>query len=261
VLIGDIYDPPLLQGSAEECIMANGLKDLYDEIRRIIIDTKVIISYLKTKKGSPTSGRGTTGAVGLAEALNKALKMALESCGWQSLKSPGAQAPQSLIDWYKSKPSGRMYGPAELGIGLEIQFGNNYQFNEDIRRLSEAYLAGYIVAGVSIVPSDKLAVHKADRGASFSDAKSKLDRHLESLASAQAKRFPPIVILAVEHDGYNEDQYGYFEITPVTISRNKRNVLESTQTTTITNGDNPIIRKRRKAQKIIDEEDEGIDKV
>lgn len=241
MLIADIYDPPTPQGSAEENIVSN-VKDFYDELRRIIFDTKVFISPLKTTKGQ---GKGTTGAWGLAESLNTAFKIGLESCGWQPLQSPGSQSPQSLIDWFKSKPTGRKYGGENVGLGLEIQFGNNYQFNEDIKRLSEANLAGFTVAGLSIVASDKLAEYKADRGAFFSDAKSKLDRHLESLASAGARRFPPIMIIAIENDGFNDDPCGYFEITPVKISRNQRSIIESKPEALITNKDNSIIIKRR----------------
>lgn len=258
MLIAEIYDPvPPHGGSAEENIMSNDLKDLYDEVRRIIFDTKVVISPLKTKKGSPTGGKGTTGAVGLAETLNKALKIGLESCNWTSLQAPGSQATNSLIDWYKAKPSGLAYGPAKRGIGLEVQFGNNYQFNEDIKRLSEASLAGYIEAGVSIVSSDRLAAHKADRGAFVSDAKSKLDRHLESLAGARARRFPAIVIIGVEHDDYNGDPYGYFEITPVKVHLNARGVIETAPDKIMTNADHPTIKRRREARQVVGGEDDG----
>jgi hypothetical protein len=246
MLIADIYDPTIPQGSAEECIISN-VKDFYDEIRRIIFDTKVIISPLKTVKGP---GKGTTGAVALAESLNLAFKTALESCGWKPLQAPGAPSVHGLIDWFKEKPSGRKYGAEKLGLGLEIQFGNNYQFNEDIKRLSEAYLAGYIVAGVSLVASDKLAEYKADRGAFFSDAKSKLDRHLESLASAQARRFPPIVVIAIEQDGFNNELSGYFEITPVTVVRDQRGIMSTKAMSIISNKGNPIITKRRNKLKL-----------
>lgn len=245
MLIADIYDPLTPQGSAEEQIILN-TKDFYDELRRIIFDTKVVISPLKTVKGQ---GEGTTGAWGLAESLNKAFKIALVSCGWKPLQSPGSTSPQSLIDWYKSKPSGRRYGAEKIGLGLEIQFGNNYQFNEDIKRLSEATLAGFTVAGISIVVSDRLAEFKADRGASFSDAKSKLDRHLESLHSAQARRFSPIIIIGIENDGFNDDPCGYFGVTPVKIFRDERNVIVSKPETMITNKDEKtIINRRQKMQ-------------
>lgn len=240
MLIADIYDPPVLQGSAEENIVGC-VKDFYDELKRIIFDTKVVISPLKTRK----TGQGATGALKLAESLNSAFKIGLESCGWQPLRSPGAESPMGLIDWFKSKPSGRRYGAEKIGLGLEIQFGNNYQFNEDIKRLSEAYYAGYTVAGISIVPSDSLADYKADRGAFFSDAKSKLDRHLESLASAGARRFPPIVIIAIENDSFNNDPTGYFEITPVKVTRDERNILATTPQELITNKDDHTIIQRQ----------------
>lgn len=244
MLIADIYDPPTPQGSAEELIILNA-KDFYEELRRIIFDTKVILSPLKTVKGQ---GKETTGAWGFAEALNTAFKIALESCDWQPFQSPGSDSSKCLIDWFKSKPSGRKYGAEKIGLGLEIQLGNNYQFNEDIKRLSEATLAGYTVAGISLVVSDKLSEYKADRGASFSDAKSKLDRHLETLYSAQARRFSPIMIIGVENDGFNNDPCGYFEITPVKIFRNERNVIESTNEKIISNQcSKTIINRRNKA--------------
>lgn len=244
MLIANIYDPPLRRAlSAEESIMANNLRDFYNEIRRVILDTKVVISRRKTLKGK---GRDTTGAPGLAAALNKTFKISLRSLEWSPLVAPGASASQSTVDWYKSKPPQVEYEKRGAGIGLEIQMGNNYQFNEDIRRLSEAYLADYTVAGVSIVPSDTLAKHKADRGASFSDAKSKLDRSLASMYAAHARRVPPIVIIAIQHDSYNDDPYGYFEIQPVTLSYEK-GVLKAIPTPKkITNENARVILKRRK---------------
>lgn len=248
MLISGIYDPSPMPGfSAQENIMSNNVKDLYDEILQMIFETKVTISPLKTIK----KGKDTTGAIKLAENLNKAFEIALGSAGWEKSKAPGGNA-QNLIDFYKSKPSGRAYGVKELGIGLEIQFGNNYQFNEDIKRLTEAYLAGSIVAGVSIVSSDLLSTHKADRGASFSDAKSKLDRHLETLVVAQAKRFPPIVILGVQHDSYNDDQFGLFEIQAVKLTRDDRNLLQIIPDIVLSNKDNRVIQKRHEANQIIE---------
>lgn len=238
--IADIYDPILPSGeSAEDNIFSNDLKELYDEIRRMIFDTKLVVSSMKTTLGSG----GTTAAVKLAESMNDAFKMSLESVGWKPLESPGAAAPNAAVDWFKSKPTGRSYGVSQVGIGMEIQLGNNYQFNEDIKRLTETYLAGYIVAGVSIVASDILAEHKADRGAYFSDAKSKLDRHLESLAGARARRFPPIVIIGIEQDGYNEDQDGYFELQPVVLMHDEKG-LQSKPVEPITNKGDPTIKKR-----------------
>jgi len=246
MLIAQIYDPPIRQGlSAEESIMANDLRDLYDEIRLVIQDTKVIISKRRTIRGK---GRDTTGAPGLASSLNKAFKKSLESLGWCPLVAPGATKFQSTVDWYKGRRSPVKYERRLLGIGLEIQMGNNYQFNEDIRRLSEAFLGGYTVAGISIVASDVLAKHKADRGAYFSDAKGKLNRNLALLYAAQARRIPPILILAVQHDGYNDDPDGYFEIQPVIYSREERVLKATISPAKISNRKHPVIVKRMKTR-------------
>ena len=210
------------------------------------MDTNVVISRCETVKGK---GRDTTGAPGFASALNEAFKISLESLGWSPLVAPGASTSQSTVDWYKGRPSPIEYDRQSLGISLEIQMGNNYQFNEDIRRLSEAYLGGFTVAGVSIVPSDILAKHKADRGASFGDAKQKLDRHLASLYAAHARRIPPIVIIAVQHDSYNDDPDGYFEIQPVTFSREGELLRISHTSYKITNEKDRVILRRRKTKK------------
>ncbi len=215
MLIANVFNPQLLQGSsAEETIFSSGIGSFYDEIRRVIFDTKVTISPRTTSK----KGQDSTGAPGLAASLNVAMGNALISLGWDHLKAPGGTADISTVDWFKAKKSNVAYAPTALGIGLEIQFGNNYQFNEDIKRLSEAYIAGIIQAGIAIVPSNALAKHKADRGAYFSDAKSKLERHYQTLYGAQARKIPPIMIIAIQHDGYNDDPSGLFTITPVTYS-------------------------------------------
>lgn len=223
MLIEDIYNPTLLVGySAEERIMSSGLRPIYEELRRIIFDTKVIISKRETVKGK---GRDTTGAPKLAAGLNKAFKIGLESADWEPLPAPGGDS-RNLIDWFKSVKPSVQYAP-EPGIGVEIQFGNNYQFNEDLKRLTEAYLSGKMWAGISIVVSDKLAKHKADRGAHFSDAKKKLDRYLKTLYGTGAKDIPPLMIISIHHDGYNEKMDGSWEISPVALNR-EGEILETT---------------------------------
>lgn len=232
MLISDIYSPTLLQGSsAEETIFTNGLNDFYEEIRRVIFDTKVVISPRITEK----KGDDATGAPGLAAALNEALGTALTSLSWAELKSPGGTDDHNTLDWFKSKKPHVAYVPGELGLGIEIQFGNNYQYNEDIKRLTEAFLAGKIVAGISIVPSDVLAKHKADRGCFFSDAKNKLDRHYETMYGSGAKKIPPILIIGIQQDGYNTNQEGYFEITPVRFTTADGKITGSTKAQMLTN--------------------------
>lgn len=211
MLIADIHNPPLIAGhSAEEIIMASGLAPLYDELRRMIFDTEVSISRRVTQKGK---GRDTTGAPGLATGLNNAFKITLESAGWKPLPAPGGTS-RTLIDWHKTVEARVAYSH-KPGLGLEIQFGNNYQFNEDLKKLTEAFLSGQIEAGMVIVASDTLAKHKADRGAYFSDAKSKLDRHLGTFVAARALRIPPIMVIGIEQDQYNDTDDGTWEIVPV----------------------------------------------
>lgn len=226
MLISDIYNPVLLQGtSAEEAIFASGLDDLYMEIRRVIFDTKVVISPRVTAK----KGEGATAALGLASSLNEALGIGLTSLGWAGLKAPGGATHLNTVDWFKSKKPQVTYVPYELGIGLEIQFGNNFQINEDIKRLSEAFVARQIQAGVIITPSDVFAKHKADRGAFFSDAKSKLDRHYQTLYGSGARNITPIMIIGIQHDAYNNDESGYFEITPVHYSSTNGKLVATPQ--------------------------------
>jgi len=210
VLIADIYNPPLLNGlSAEEIIFSSGMRPLYEEIRRMIFDTELIISPRITVK----KGKDTTGAPGLAAGMNEAFKIALQSAKWAPFAAPGGAA-HNLIDWHKQIDPVVRYAPRS-GIGIEIQFGNNYQFNEDIKRLSEAFFSGAIVAGISIVASDSLAKHKADRGASFSDAKSKLERHYQTMYAARAQSIPPLMIIGIEHNSFTEKHDGKWSIKPI----------------------------------------------
>jgi len=199
VRIAAVYDPtPPTGGSAFQNIFGCGLKDLYDEIFQIIYDTTVVISPLKTFRGS-AKGKGTVAAWDLSPQLNVAFKTGLSAAGWAPFKAPGSTDPHSSIDWFKSKPTGMKYGPEKFGIGLEVQFGHHYQMAQDIRRLAEAQLNGSTVAGIVIVPSDALAEHKADRGESFSDAKDQLDKDIQRAIAQRSMLYPSIAIIAVEH--------------------------------------------------------------
>jgi hypothetical protein len=68
---------------------------------------------------------------------------------------------------------------------------------------------------------------------------------LKTLYSAQARRFSPIMIIGVENDGFNEDQSGYFEIAPVKIRKNERDVIETVSQAIISNGTSKTIMGRR----------------
>ena len=205
------YYSPAVSGdiSGEAMIFKRGVGHLLDEIRQSILQSELYISPRRTK----TKGEGATGNKGLAEGMNAAFAASLTSLGWTKRTAPGASGERAEIDWCKAVPAALAYGPKSIGIGLEIQFGNNYQFNEDFKRLSEAILEGTIVAGVSIVPSDELAKYKADRGASFSDAKSKLDRSLGILVGSGAATMPGFVLIGIGADGFTSAADGKFALT------------------------------------------------
>jgi len=208
------YYSPRVAGadSGETMIFKLGVGQLLDEIRQSILQSTLIISRkLTTKK----SGSGTTGVKALADGLNKGLATSLQSLGWGPLKAPGATRAASKLDWYKSLPTGISYGPGKTGVGMEAQFGNNFQFNADLQRLFEAMLDGSIVAGVCVVASDELQKYKADRGAYFTSEKQKLDRHLAALLGSGVARIPGYVLIGIEQDGFGfgDSEVGLFQLT------------------------------------------------
>lgn len=197
--------------SGEALIFKRGVGQLLDEIRQCILQSNLVIS---AKQTVTTSGSGTTGVSGLADGLNKGLAASLRSLGWGQLKAPGATGQTAKVDWYKSIPSGISYGPARIGLGLEAQFGNNYQFNADLQRLSEAIIDQSIVAGVCVVASDELKNYKADRGAYFNSEKQKLDRFLTMLVGSGAAIVPSFVLIGIGHDafGFSDQTGGVFQL-------------------------------------------------
>jgi len=210
MVIKDYYSPePPGAISGESLVFKRGIGHLLEEIRQSILQTRLIISPKLTKK----KGKGATGSPGLAAALNKALGLSLTSLNWLPRKAPGATSSKAEVDWCKSVPSQLTYGPKRIGLGLEVQFGNNFQFNEDLKRLTEAMLEQSIAAGVSVVACDELAKYKADRGASFSDARSKLDRFLNVLVGAGAAIIPGFILIGVGQDGFTNKEDGLFQLT------------------------------------------------
>jgi hypothetical protein len=210
VVIKNFYSPSAAgENSGETMIFKRGLGSLFDEIRQSVLKSHLLISPRKTT----TSKRGKTGNPELADAINKALATSLSSLGWAPLKAPGASGSNAKLDWYKSMPSGIGYGPSKIGLGLEVQCGNNYQFEADLKRLHEAIIEGAIVTGVCIVASDELAEYKADRGAAFTSEKAKLDRYLTLLMGAGAAMLPGFVLIGVGADGFSSDNTGKFSLT------------------------------------------------
>lgn len=209
MVIKQYYSPNVAGDvSGEALVFKRGLGGLLEEIRQCILQAELIISPRLTKK----KGKGATGNPGLAKGLNDALGVSLKSLNWVPRKAPGAESQKAEVDWYRSVPSSLKYGPQELGVGLEVQFGNNFQFNEDLKRLSEAVLEQSIVAGVCVVPDDELARYKADRGAFFSDSRSKLDRFLNVLVGAGAAIIPGFIVIGIGADGFTEKEDGLFRL-------------------------------------------------
>jgi hypothetical protein len=193
--IANLYSPRVAgEHSAEEVIFRRGLGDLYSELREVILTTHLEIT------NTPQVNKKVQ-IVGLSDALNKALGASLHSLGWQPEIAPGTEKPQGTSDFVKLRPSGLSF-MGDIGLAVEVQFGNNYQFNADVQRLSEAILQGKVVAGISIVASDELARYKADRGTSFSNAKDKLERWLRIWAGSGAILLPSIMIIGIEYDKF-----------------------------------------------------------
>ena len=201
------YYSPRVAGdfSGEAMIFKLGVGQLLDEIRQSILQATLLISPTVT---TTKAGSGKTGIQGLAKGLNEGLAASLGSLGWGPLKAPGAKSATARLDWYKSLPTGISFGPERIGVGMEAQFGNNFQFNADLQRLDEAMLDGSIVAGVCIVASDELKNYKADRGAHFSSEKQKLDRHLALLLGSGVARMPGYVLIGIEHDAFAFEDLG-----------------------------------------------------
>lgn len=194
MIIKNILAPKVAgEHSAEEIIFRRGVGELYTELRTVILETEVLIT--------DTPRRGTRAQIPkLAAGLNKAIGESLRSLGWAPRTAPGATQRGATSDWTKFRPSGLAY-MSDLGIAVEVQFGHHYQFNADVQRFAEAILEGAIVAGVSIVASDKFEKYKAQRGASFSLSAEKLQRWLGIWNASGAILLPSIMILGVEHDG------------------------------------------------------------
>lgn len=210
MVIKNFYSPSAAgENSGEAMLFKRGLGGIFDEIRQAILQSHLLISPRKTT----TTKGGKTGNPDLADAINKAIATSLSSLGWAPLKAPGASGANAKLDWYKSMPSGIGYGPAKIGLGLEVQCGNNYQFEADLKRLHEAIIQGAIITGVCVVASDELSEYKADRGAAFSSEKAKLDRYLTLLMGAGAATLPGFVLIGVGSDGFSKDLNGKFSLT------------------------------------------------
>ena len=206
MIIKNILAPKVAgEHSAEEIIFRRGIGDLYTELREVLLQTEVLITDTPRQ-------RNATQLSHLPDNMNRAIRESLRSLGWGPLQAPGAREAHSTIDWAKVKPSGLSW-MGDIGLAVEVQFGNHYQFNADVQRIAEAILGGTIIAGVSIVASDRFANYKADRGASFSNSKEKLERWLTIWSASGAILLPSIMILGVEFDGFIDEPDPSFRIT------------------------------------------------
>ena len=205
MIIKNIFSPKVAgEHSAEEIIFRRGIGDLFTELREVLLQTEVLITDTPRQDNKTQIPK-------LAENMNRAIQESLRSLGWGHLQAPGAAQAGSTIDWAKVRPSGLSW-MGDLGLAVEVQFGNHYQFNADVQRIAEAMLGGNIIAGISIVASDRFASYKADRGASFSNSKEKLERWLGIWSASGAILLPSIMILGVEFDGFFEQPSPGFRI-------------------------------------------------
>ena len=206
MIIKNIFAPKVAgEHSAEEIIFRRGIGDLFTELREVVLQTEVRIT------DTPRLGNSTQ-IPRLAEGMNRAIRDSLKSLGWGPLQAPGSTHAQSTIDWAKVRPSGLSW-MGDIGLAVEVQFGNHYQFNADVQRIAEAMLGGNIIAGIAIVASDRFANYKADRGASFSNSKEKLERWLGIWTASGAILLPSIMILGVEFDGFIDQPEPGFRIS------------------------------------------------
>lgn len=200
--------------SAEESIVVLGAYKLLEEIRDVIFRTKVLVSPIKTSKGGK-GAKGATGNKGLTPMINRYLRYGLSHHGWGPHYARGALNKNKKIDWFKITPdpywSQREGGG--IGVGVETQFGNNFQAHGDIQRLQSAFNTFEIGAGLIIVPSDDLSAYLADRCANFSNTVSKLQQQIDTMVGARAFNICPIGVIAVSHDGFTTSPADPFTLT------------------------------------------------
>jgi hypothetical protein len=192
-----------LNKGAEEAIIALGAGDLLTEIREVIFGTKVYINPTKTtSKGKGLAGK--TGNKGLTPQINAYLRAGLRAKGWNPYTPTRVSSANAKIDWYKKTPDPYWEKLGGIGVGVETQFGNNFQAYGDIQRLQLAFNTFELGAGLIIVPSDELSLYLADRCANFSNTSAKLRQHFDAMAGARAFHICPIGIIGISQDGFVE---------------------------------------------------------
>ncbi len=203
--IANIYMPgPAPHKTAEEVIVVLGAYKLLEEVRDVIFKTHVLVTPTKTTYKGKAGQRGAIGNKGLTPVINRYLRYGLSHHGWAPHYPKGSLNKNQKIDWFKITPdqfvSQRTGGG--VGVGVETQFGNNFQAHGDIERLQAAYNYGEIGAGLIIVPSDELSLYLADRCANFGNTVGKLKQRIDTMIGARAFNICPIGIIGVAHDGF-----------------------------------------------------------
>ena len=162
-------------GGAREKVCRLGLSHIFLELLEILISTNVLV--LKKKQAN--------GAGRVREMIDNQFGNYQD---WSQSKSGD-------VDWIKKL----RYNQTILSrMGVEIQVsGRSDLLARDIVHIRNNLQDSHIDAGAIVVPSDKFEYFLTDRVANFSYAVRYVEKELR-----EAKDYP-IVLLAVEHDGYS----------------------------------------------------------
>ena len=162
-------------GGAREKVCRLGLSHIFLELLEILISTNVLV--LKKKQAN--------GAGRVREMIDKQFGNYQD---WSQSKSGD-------VDWIKKL----RYNQTILSrMGVEIQVsGRSDLLARDIVHIRNNLQDSHIDAGAIVVPSDEFEYFLTDRVANFSYAVRYVEKELR-----EAKDYP-IVLLAVEHDGYS----------------------------------------------------------
>ena len=163
-------------GGAREKVCRLGLSHIFLELLEILISTNVRV--LKKKQ---------------ANGAGRVREMIDEQFGnYQDW----IQSKTGDVDWIKKL----RYNQTILSrMGVEIQVsGRSDLLARDIVHIRNKLQGSHIDAGAIVVPSDEFEHFLTDRVANFSYAVRYVEKELR-----EAKDYP-IVLLAVEHDGYSD---------------------------------------------------------
>lgn len=164
-------------GGSREKVCRLGLAHIFLELQEILISTEVRVLNQKQANGA---GR-------VRELIDERF----------SHYEDWIQSKSGDIDWVKRF---RYNQTIVSRIGVEIQVsGRSDLLARDIVHIRNNLQDSHIDVGVIVVPSDEFEYFLTDRVANFSYAVRYVE---EELREAQSY---PIVLLAVEHDGYSDD--------------------------------------------------------